>query len=61
VARTYLTGLVAVVHEICKYTTKYGPVIFPLLSSPEKELLQALIATCQSFMASSIVEKAKND
>lgn len=60
-ARTYLSGLVAVVHAVCKYVTKYGPVFMPLLDSPEKEAVALLVSTCQSFMQSTIVEKAKND
>lgn len=60
-ARTYLSGLVAAVYTLCKYTTKYGPVITPLLDSPEKEIFAALIAACNSFMQSTIPEKAKND
>lgn len=60
-ARTYLTQLVAIVYQLCKYTTKYGPVIVPLLDSPEKEVFNALIAACNSFMQSTIVAKAKAD
>lgn len=60
-ARTYLSQLVAIVYELCKYTTKYGPLIVPVLDSPEKEVFQALIASCNSFMQSTIPEKAKND
>jgi len=60
-ARTYLTGLVAICTELSKYVTKYGPVIVPLLESPEKEAFIALIAACQSFLQSGIVDQAKND
>lgn len=60
-ARTYLSSLVAIVYELCKYTTKYGTLIVPVLSSPEKEVFQALIASCDAFMHSTIPEKAKND
>jgi len=60
-ARTYLSQLVAIVYELCKYTTKYGSLIVPALDSPEKEVFQALIAACNSFMASTIPDKAKND
>jgi hypothetical protein len=61
VARTYLTGLVSAVKTLCKYTTKYGPTIVVLLDSPEKEIFNALIAACNAFMQSTIVDKAKND
>lgn len=61
VARTYLSQLVAIVYQLCKYTTKYGPLIVPVLDSPEKEVFQALVAACNSFMASTIPAKAKAD
>ena len=60
-ARTYLTGLVKIVYQLCKYTTRYGAAINAVLDSPEKELFAALIASCNSFMQSSIVEQAKSD
>lgn len=60
-ARTYLTGLVKLVFTLCKYTTKYGPAIRGALTTPELEILDALIAACNAFMASSIVAVAKAD
>lgn len=60
-ARTYLTQLVAIVYKLCKYTTKYGPVIVPILDSPEKEVFAALIAACNNFMQSTIPSQAKTD
>lgn len=60
-ARTYLSGLVAVVHAVCKYITKYGPIILPQLDDNEKLVLQAVITACNAFMGSSIVTQAKND
>jgi hypothetical protein len=60
-ARTYLTGLVKIVYTLCKYTTRYGGAITPLLDSPEKEVFLALVAACNSFMLSSIPEQAKAD
>jgi len=59
--RTYLSQLVAIVRTLCKYTTKYGPAINAVLSSPEKEAFAALVAACNSFMASDIPTQAKND
>lgn len=60
-ARTYLSQLVKIVQTLCKYTTKYGPVINGILPSPEKEAFAALVAACNAFMASGIPEQAKND
>lgn len=60
-ARTYLTQLVAIVRQLCRYVTKYQSVIVPILDSPEKELFLALVASCNAFMQSDIVEQAKND
>jgi len=60
-ARTYLTGLVTLVYQLCKYTTRYGAVIISVLDSPEKEVFAALVAACNSFMQSTIVTQAKND
>lgn len=60
-ARTYLTQLVAIVYQLCKYTTRYGAAIQSVLDSPEKEVFAALIAACNSFMQSSIVTQAKSD
>jgi len=61
VARTYLTGLVKIVYQLCKYTTRYGAAINSVLDSPEKELFAALIASCNAFMQSTIVEQARSD
>lgn len=60
-ARTYLTGLTKLVYQLCKYTTRYGGAIVPLLDSPEKEIFNALIAACNAFMLSSIPAQAKAD
>lgn len=60
-ARTYLSGLVKVVHEVCRYITKYGPFFLPLLDDDEKAIVEGLIAACNKFMGSSIVAQAKSD
>lgn len=60
-ARTYLSGLVRVVYAVCLYTTRYAPVIIPQLTSPEKEIFEALVAACHAFMASTIPAVAKAD
>lgn len=60
-ARTYLTQLTKIVYQLCKYTTKYGPAIVPILDSPEKEVFNALIAACNNFMQSTIPFQAKVD
>jgi len=60
-ARTYLSQLVTIVHQLCVYITRYQAVITPLLDTPEKEIFIALAAACSAFMQSDIVEKAKFD
>lgn len=60
-ARTYLTTLVKLVYTLCKYTTRYGAAIIAVLDSPEKEVFAALVAACNNFMQSTIVQQAKDD
>lgn len=60
-ARTFLSGLVAVVAATCRYMNKYGAFILPLLSDDEKLIFTGLQAACRLFLNSTIVVKAKND
>jgi len=60
-ARTYLTQLTTIVHQLCKYTTKYQALIVPILDSPEKEVFLALVAACNAFMQSEIPAQAESD
>jgi len=60
-ARTFLSGLVLVVKQVCTYMNKYGAFILPLLTDDEKAIFTGLQAACRLFLNSSIVVKAKND
>jgi hypothetical protein len=60
-ARTYLSGLVALVAALCKYITRYQSLISSQLAGESLVIFQALIVACNAFMQSDIPGQAKSD
>lgn len=60
-ARTYLSGLVAIVYQLCKYITRYQSLITSQLAGESLAVFTALAVACNAFMQSDIPNQAKSD
>jgi len=60
-AKTFLSGLVAIVARLCHYITKYQSQISSQLAGESLIVFQALVVACNNFMSSDIPNQAKND